>query len=104
MICIQPEDIWCKKCNKFHPTLMWHEKYNSYELDRKKQWENTIEKHFPMYKESATFIDCLHIKGLKEDENLGKCEICGSNTFFRELTTDKYVCCDECKYKLLKLI
>lgn len=103
MITVYDDGVWCKKCNKFHPTLMWHEKYNNYELNRREEWEKSIEKHFPMYKDTAEFIDSLPIKGLMEDSVEGECEICKDKTFFRELTTKKYVCSDECKYKLLGL-
>ena len=34
MICIEPDGIWCKKCQKMHPTLFWHEKYNDYAVSQ----------------------------------------------------------------------
>ena len=82
MICIEPDGIWCKKCQKMHPTLFWHEKYNDYELSRKERWFESI-------------------KGLKQEEQEGNCVICNTPTFFKTIETDNYVCCDECKYKEL---
>ena len=100
MICIEPDGIWCKKCQKMHPTLFWHEKYNDYELSRKEKWFESI-KRFKTYITEKDYIDSLPTKGLKQEEQEGNCVICNTPTFFKTIETDNYVCCDECKYKEL---
>ena len=100
MICIEPDGIWCKKCQKMHPTLFWHDKYNDYELFRKEQWIKSMKSFIENVNEDD-YIDSLPIKGLKEENIEGKCIICNSSTFFKTIKTNNYVCCDECKYKEL---
>lgn len=100
-IMVDIDGIWCKKCQKMHPTLMWHEKYNDYELDRYEKWKKMIDKHFPNLKDGDVypeFKDSLSVKGLKENNEKGVCIICKTPTYFKSLKTDEFVCCDECKY------
>lgn len=42
-------------------------------------------------------------KELKIGES-GKCKVCGKKTVFVDKFTDQYVCCDECRKKLGKVI
>ena len=103
MVCIDIDGIWCKKCNKLHPTLMWHDKYNNYLLDRREQWQEAIDKHFKNIVKDAEYIDNLPYKNLEEKNIEGECVICKSKTFFTILNTNTYVCSDECKYGYMDL-
>ncbi len=96
-ICVEIDGVWCNTCKQFHPTLMWHEKYNNYLLDRKEKWEKMIEKHFSGC--DVKYIDKLPILSLTESKETGKCIICGSDTNFKNIKTGNFVCCDMCKYK-----
>ena len=91
------DGVWCNSCKQFHPTLMWHEKYNNYLLDRKEKWEKMIKKHFP--DENVKYIDKIIALGLDEDKDIHKCIICESDTNFKNVKTGNFVCCDKCKYE-----
>ena len=97
MVCIDIDGIWCNKCKKMHPTLMWHIPYNDYELNRKEKWE-LMKKHKPELFRKAEFVDSLYFKKLKENNIEEKCYICGNLTFFSNMITGHYVCSDKCKY------
>lgn len=97
MVDIEIDGIWCKKCKTFHPTLMWHEKYDSYQLDDSKRI-NDIKKRFSEYDPELSRERALKIKELKIMKEQRPCIICGDNTFFVNIKTNNYVCSDECKY------
>ena len=96
MIDIEIDGIWCPECRKLHPTLFWHDKYDTYELNRYERWIMEKKKR-PKLFENADYEDDLPVKDLEECD-MGKCVICGALTHFRRLSNKHYVCCDECKY------
>lgn len=97
MVDIKIDGIWCKKCKALHPTLMWHEKYDDYELNKDKV-EEDIKKHFSNYDLKTNRSKILKIKELCIQEEQKPCNICGCKTFFTNMKTSHYVCSDECKY------
>lgn len=97
MVNVIIDGIWCDKCKEMHPYLFYHEKFDDYELNRKEQWEKSINKHFS--NEHIEYVDTLPMKGLKEENTPGKCIICNTLTHFKNLETDHYVCSNECKIK-----
>lgn len=36
---IEIDGFWCKKCEELHPTLYWHEKFDEYLRNRRKEWD-----------------------------------------------------------------
>ena len=96
MLTVEIDGIWCSKCRTLHPALYWHEKYDTYEMNRYERWVRNKEKRPALFKD-AKYIDVLPIKDLEEC-NAGKCVICGTPTHFRRLSNKHYVCCNECKY------
>ena len=98
MINFESEGIYCSKCNDLHPTLMWHDKYDDYLMNRKERWEENKEKR-PQLFGSAEYTDSLAIKGLEECTSAGSCMICSTDTHFISVKTGHYVCSDECLYK-----
>ena len=98
MITCEIDGIWCPKCRKMHPTLFWHDKYKDYELNRKENFEENKKKR-PLLFKNSEFIDNLSSKNLEQMQMEDNCIICGTKTFFKDITTQHYVCCDECKYE-----
>ena len=98
MITCEIDGIWCPKCRELHPTLMWHEKYNDYELNRKERFEENKRKRPNLFKD-AKYVDNLYIKELEEMKEQGNCIVCNDLTYFKDLKLGNYVCSDECKYK-----
>ena len=97
MINVKLDGIYCKECNTLHPTLFWHKKYNDYELNREENYHKMMIKHFPNIE--YTYKDNLYIKNLEETKELNECVICKTLTYFKHISTNNYVCSDECKYK-----
>ena len=87
----------CNKCNKWHPTLYWHDKYDDYLLDRYEKWLESKKKRPKLFK-GAVYVDSLPAKGLEERELQGNCCVCGHKTYFVSVRTKRYVCSDECRY------
>lgn len=73
-------------------------KYNDYLLNRKEDWMKKKELHPGIYK-NAEYTDTLPLHDLKQEDEQGRCEICGTLTYFKSLGDDVYVCSDECKQR-----
>lgn len=98
MVNVVLDGIWCKKCQDLHPTLMWHEKYNDYELRNDDIEETKIRKRFPDYDYRTNRTKSLKIKELSISIEKKPCIICKDLTYFVNTKTNNYVCSDECKY------
>lgn len=96
MINIEIDGIWCPNCRHFHPTLFWHEKYDSYKMDRYEHWLKNKEKR-PLLFQNTEYEDTLPVLDLEECD-IGLCVICKTPTHFKRLSNGHYVCSDECKF------
>lgn len=87
----------CDKCDEWHPTLHWHDKYDNYLLNRRERFEETKAKR-PILFSDAEYHEVLPTLQLIEDKNQNNCCICGCVTHFINRITLHPVCSDECKY------
>ena len=106
------DGIWCQRCEKFHPTLTWHEKYGEEKSQNGiiEQMRWNAEKRPGMFgfsdksdEEKATILDEIIKINLEErlisDAETGECVVCGWPTSFISKMTGRHVCSDECLYK-----
>lgn len=113
MINLVVDGIWCNRCKKFHPTLMWHEKYGQGETDAGmiaglKNNAKVRPKLFGLSEdmdedEKARILDGIIEMNLRlkqiYDTDVGECVICGCLTTNASKKTGRHVCSDECLYK-----
>ena len=103
MVDIELDGFYCKKCKELHPTLFWHELYDEYiktekdfVLDIKQISERfgnkiTDKEAAKLYQEYRTSF------GVEFCDNSKKCIVCGTNTHYKIIGTDKFVCSNKCK-------
>ena len=114
MVSIIMDGIWCRECGKFHPTLMWHEKFGYKDtMEGKREQIRELVENRPgmfglLYDGTADeFLKEQMVKQLmkstkdrnKEKAEEGNCVICGSKTAFISKVTGRHVCSDECLYR-----
>ena len=90
------DGIWCPKCRDFHPTLMWHDKYDDYlaEKVQREHWEKMKRERPQMVGDAALTLN--RISGVAERGDTGPCVVCGCRTHFVVEETGERVCSDEC--------
>ena len=102
-ISIEIDGIYCPKCNMFHPTLFWHEKYDDY--INQSDYINRIIKGYERFGATINnddayknFVEYLLALGIDKNKIEGKCVVCSAKTSFINKRTNHYVCSHECKY------
>ena len=113
MISIIDDGVYCPKCRKFHPTLMWHEKYGyKNTVDGKREELRKLVDRVPALvgltgdaseKDKRKAIEQLikanmDYPAIDEDKN-DRCVVCGTETCFTSRITGRHVCSDECLYR-----
>ncbi len=81
---IEIDGFWCKKCEELHPTLYWHEKFDEYLRNRRKEWDYQKNIRPNLFK-NAVYQDCLPNLGLTEQSFQEACVSCGELTYFTSL-------------------
>ncbi len=112
MLNVIDDGIWYQKCRKFHPTLMWHEKYGyektkdgiTSELKRQAQIRpgmfGFIDKNNEEKEKIFDELVKINLESrLIADAKPGECIVCGWSTSFISKMTGRHVCSDECLYK-----
>lgn len=101
---IEIDGIYCSKCNDFHPTLQWHEKYNDYL--NKGEWAKQYKKNLLRFKQTISDAEAnkqfeKHITSLNiiQKDHAEECIICSTLTNFVNIRSRNFVCSDKCKYK-----
>lgn len=101
---IEIDGIYCPKCKQMHPTLYWHDKYDSY-LNFS-LWKETYSISLSRFGKAAIpevvvkeYENCLRIRDLQLSEKRRQCIICSHETLFVNRETNNAVCSDECQYR-----
>ena len=107
------DGIWCPDCRKFHPTIMWHRKYNEKDSqicfrEKIKRKSGERPKLFGILDhmseaEKNRILEEVIAANLENkpiaDAEIGECVICGSPTAFISKQTGRHICSDECLHK-----
>lgn len=115
MLTFFDDGVWCKRCQKFHPTLWWHRKYEEYnsETIMKDSFRGLVENRPGLVGlpadgsssesrkaevvEQILRLNLGYRKTYEAEESV--CVICGAKTVFVSKETGRHVCSDECLYK-----
>ena len=105
------DGIWCRQCKKFHPTLLWHRKYDVEDSEEGiiRKLKKQAKEHPGMFgladkgdDERKMILDEIIRKNLEirhiADAEAEQCIVCGCLTSFISRQTGHHVCSDECLY------
>ena len=97
-ISIELDGFYCPDCNDFHPTLMWHERYDDYATreTRFADWQKNKEERPALFRD-AVFQESVAHLGVAEHDNPAPCIVCECQTHFADANTGGRICSAECK-------
>ena len=98
------DGFYCKKCNAFHPTVAYHEKF--IERFEKSRWIESYISAVERFNGSCTpeqaeeqFYNHLSMCSLNMNPEEKPCTICTHPTYFSNIKTGNRICSQECKYE-----
>lgn len=99
---IEIDGYFCCKCNQWHPTLIWHEKYM--DLLDEEDHANSLRDAFMCFGSSISdeeircrYEDWLRIHQLIRSERIGSCAVCSAPAWYMDAVTHAYVCSQACR-------
>ena len=103
MIDIEIDGFYCEKCKEMHPMLFWHELYEEY-IKAENDFIADIKKISKRFGNKITndeagklYHEHICSLGIEICDNPQKCVVCGTNTHYKIIGTDKFICSNKCK-------
>ena len=105
MVDIEIDGFYCEKCKELHPTLFWHKLYNEY-IKKEKDFIPYIKQINERFGNKITDREAMKLYqeyrtsfGVEFCAKPQSCIVCGTNTHYKLVGTDKFICSDNCKAK-----